>query len=209
MQIETRHLLRLVSLAAFSVTVCAAGPVASPRASAADTNENSEWPSPDGKFAFLTSYGQDLHTIDLIDKKSEKKLQRIGEEDSSQTYWQVLWAPASNRFALMTRLGHPAQILDVYFRSGGTFRKIALPDLPEANIPEKLKHGKKFPHYASLNWQTATEWKKNGSLIVTLDTMVDGEGSSISATRTVELRFDQAGKAKIVKSTIKYETRTD
>ena len=81
MQIETRHLLRLVSLAAFSVTVCAAGPVASPRASAADTNENSEWPSPDGKFAFLTSYGQDLHTIDLIDKKSEKKLQRIGEED--------------------------------------------------------------------------------------------------------------------------------
>ena len=209
MQRVIRHLLRLVSLTAFSMTVCALGPVVSPSASAGDTNASGEWPSPDGKFAFLTSYGQDLHTIDLIDKKSEKKLQRIGEEDSSQTYWQVLWAPASNRFALMTRLGHPAQILDVYFQSGGTFRKVALPDLPQANIPESLKHGKKFPHYAGLNWQAAREWKKNGSLIVTIDTMVDGEGSSISATRTVVLSFDRAGKARIVKSTIKYETGTD
>ena len=84
-----------------------------------------------------------------------------------------------------------------------------MPDLPQANIPESLKHGKKFPHYAGLNWQAAREWKKNGSLIVTIDTMVDGEGSSISATRTVVLSFDRAGKARIVKSTIKYETGTD
>ena len=81
MQRVIRHLLRLVSLTAFSMTVCALGPVVSPSASAGDTNASGEWPSPDGKFAFLTSYGQDLHTIDLIDKKSEKKLQRIGEED--------------------------------------------------------------------------------------------------------------------------------
>jgi hypothetical protein len=112
-----------------------------------------DWPSPNGKFAFLTSYGEDLQAIDLIDKKSGKKLQRIGEEDSSQACWHPLWAPDSNRFALMTRLGHPIQGVDVYFRSGGTFRKVELPDLPEANISEKLKHGKKFPHLASLNWQ--------------------------------------------------------
>jgi len=42
----------------------------------------------------------------------------------------------------MTRLGHPIQGVDVYFRSGKTFRAIELPKLPEANIPEKLKHGK-------------------------------------------------------------------
>jgi len=51
----------------------------------------------------------------------------------------------------MTRLGHPIQGVDVYFRSGETYRKIELPDLPEANIPEKLKRGKKFPHVASLD----------------------------------------------------------
>jgi len=200
MQIGTRLLLCLVSLTAFAATVCAQEPVAS-------SNENIDWPSPDGKFAFLTSYGEDLHAIDLIDKKSGKKLQRIGEEGSSQAYWHLLWAPDSNRFALMTRLGHPIQGVDVYFRSGKTFRKIELPDLPEANIPEKLKHGKEFPHVASLNWQEAKEWKQDGSLVVTIDTMIDGQGSSITATRTIVLGFDH--KVRIVKSTIKYETKTD
>jgi hypothetical protein len=213
MQMVVRLLLCLASLAAFAATACAQGPIASPSASVVDTARDSEWPSPDGKFAFLTSYGEDLHTIDLIDRKSGKKLQRVGEEDSSQTYWHVLWAPDSKRFALMARLGHPAQIVDFYFRNGDTFRKIEL-DLPEASIPEKLKHdkkfhGKKFPHYANINWKEASEWKKDGSLVVAIDTMIDGEGASITATRTVVLRFDRAGKARIVKSTIRYETETD
>jgi hypothetical protein len=86
MQIVIRLLLSLVSLATFAATVCAQEPIASPSASAGDTNENIDWPSPDGKFAFLAAYGEDLHTIDLIDRKSEKKLQRIDEADSSQTY---------------------------------------------------------------------------------------------------------------------------
>jgi len=192
----------LGSLTAFAATACAQEPPAAP-------NENIDWPSPDGKFAFLTSYGDDLHTIDLIDKKSGKKLQRIGEEDSSQASWHLLWAPDSNRFALMTRLGHPIQGVDVYFRSGDIFRKIELPDLPEANIPEKLKRGKNFPHVASLNWQEAKEWKKDGSLVVTIDTMIDGEGGSIAATRMVVLGFDRTGKARIVKSTIKYKIEKD
>jgi hypothetical protein len=211
-QIAIRLLLCSASLAVFPAMVCAQEPAASPLSSAGeagDTNENIDWPSPDGKFAFRTSYEEDLHTIDLIDRKSGKKLQRIGEEDSSQAYWHLLWAPDSNRFALMTRLGHPIQAVDVYFRSGGTFRKIELPDLPEANIPEKLKNGKKFPHFANLNWQEAKEWKKDGSLVVTIDTMIDGDGSSITATRTVVLGFDRSGTARVAKSTIKYKTETD
>ena len=212
MQIVIRLLLCFVSLTAFAATVCAQEPIALPSASAGaegDTSEKNDWPSPDGKFAFLTSYGEDLHTIDLIDKKSGKKVQRISEEESSQAYWHLLWAPASNRFALMTRLGHPIQGVDVYFRSGEIFRKIELPDLPEANIPEKLKRGKNFPHVASLNWQEAKEWKKDGSLVVTIDTMIDGEGGSIAATRMVVLGFDRTGKARIVKSTIKYKIEKD
>jgi len=90
-----------------------------------------------------------------------------------------------------------------------TYQKIELPELPAADIPEKLKHGKKFPHVASLNWQEAREWKKDGSLVVSIDTMIDGAGSSITATRTVVVGFDRTGKARIVKSTIKYETETD
>jgi hypothetical protein len=197
-----RLLLGLASLAGFAAAVHAQQPVARP-------GENIDWPSPDGKFAFLTFYSDDPHTIDLIDKTSGKKLQRIAEGESSQTTWHLLWAPDSERFALMTRFSHPIQGVDVYFLSGETFRKIDLPELPEANIPEALKHGRKFPHIAGLNWQEAKRWTKDGSLVVNIDTMIDGDGASITATRTVMLGFDRAGKARIVKSTIKYESERD
>jgi hypothetical protein len=195
-------LLALVTLAA---TAGAQQPAA-PAQPAATTNDTIDWPSPDGAFAFRTSYADTPHSIDLIDKASAKTLQRIDEEDSSQATWHVLWAPNSKRFALMTRLGHPIQGVDVYFRSGSSFEKVDLPDLPEANIPEKLKHGRKFPHIASQNWQEATRWRKDGALVVTVDTMIDGDGATLSATRTVVLGFDPAGKAKVLTSTIKYGT---
>ena len=98
-------------------------------------------PSPDGKIAFLASdseedsFGDRLQIIDLIDKKSGKKLQRI-DEAAMPVYWNVLWAPDSNGFALKTKVvGHPRlQGVDVYFRSGETFQKIERPDLPDTNI---------------------------------------------------------------------------
>ncbi len=43
-------------------------------------------------------------------------------------------------------------------------------------------------------------------LVVTVDTMLDGAGRSVEATRTVVLGFNSEGKARIVKSTIKYQT---
>jgi len=90
--------------------------------------------SPDGKFAFLKSdskdpSGDELHVIELIDKQSGKKLQRIDEADMP-IFWNVLWAPDSNGFALRTKVvGHPRlEDTYVYFRSGETFRKIELPE---------------------------------------------------------------------------------
>jgi hypothetical protein len=202
MQPVVRLLVCLIGLAAFAATAGAQAPAVAP-------NQIVDWPSPDGKFAFLASTGEDVHTIDLIDKASGKKLQRIDDEDSNQAAWHVLWAPDSKRFALMTRLGHPIQDVDVYFRSGDAFRKIDLPDLPDADVPAKLMRGKKFPHVASQNWQEAKAWTKDGALVVTIDTMLDGEGASVTATRTVVLAFDPAGTTKIVKSTIKYKTEAD
>jgi len=201
-QITIQLLLCVAGLTVFAASAGAQSP-------AGPSIADIDWPSPDGKFAFVTSYGEDLHSIDLIDKQSGAKLQRIDEQDSSLVNWHVLWAPDSNRFALMTRSGHPIQGVDVYRRRGETFQRIDLLDLPGADIPEKLRHGKKFPHVASLNWQEAKVWNKDGSLVVTIDTMIDGAGSSITATRTVVLGFDRAGKASIVKSTIKYATERD
>jgi uncharacterized protein YecT (DUF1311 family) len=92
-------------------------------------------PSPDGKFAFLASAteedssGDQRYMIDLIDKKSGKKLQRIDDADMP-VIWNVLWAPESNGFALKTKVEAHPRLQDsyVYFRSGETFRKIELPE---------------------------------------------------------------------------------
>ena len=208
---RTHFSLSLAVLVALACPVCAQETVASPTPSVSkDEEKEIESESPDGKFAFLTNYEGDLHTIDLIDAKSKKVVLHVAEEDSEMVHYSVLWASDSKRFALMTRYGHPIQGVDVYFRSGETFRKIKLPELPEAKIPERLKHGKSFPHVAGLNWTTAEAWKKDGSLVVSIDTMIDGgDGGSITATRTVVLGFDRSGKARILKSTIKFETETE
>ena len=92
-------------------------------------------PSPDGKLAFVLSFGPKdpfenrPQIIDLIEKKSGKKLQHIDDADMP-VFWNVLWAPDSNGFALKTKVeGHPRLVgSDVYFRNGETFRKIDLPE---------------------------------------------------------------------------------
>jgi hypothetical protein len=173
-----------------------------------DVTKTIDFPSPDGQFAFLVGRGEYQQTIDLIDKKTEKVLQHIADDDMSSVYYTVLWAPDSKWFALMTRVGHPNQGVTVYFQKGEAFRKIDLPEL-NADIPEKLKRGKNFPHISTNNWEQAEEWKKDGSLVVSINTTIDGAGDSVSAERTVVFGFDRSAKAKILKSTIKYEALKD
>jgi hypothetical protein len=173
-----------------------------------DTTKEVSSPSPDGKFAFLIGRGEYEQSIDLVDAKTEKVLQHIGDEDMSSASYTVLWAPDSKRFALMTRMGHPNQGVTVYFRKGNKFQEIKIPDLT-VEIPKKILAGKKHPHVAANNWEQAKKWNKDGSLLVTIYNTVDGVDHTASAERTVLLGFDQSGKAKILKSTVKYESRND
>jgi hypothetical protein len=190
-------------------TVSAEEPTASPTPSVSDTEDDTtkeaEFPSPDGKFAFLIGRGEDQQTIDLIDKKTEKILQRIADDAMSSVSYEVLWAPDSNRFALMTRTGHPNQDVRVYFLKGDKFQNIEIPDLI-VEIPARIRAGKDHPHVAANNWQQAQKWNKDGSLLVTIDNTIDGAGHTAGATRTVLLGFSKSGKAKILKSTVKYES---
>ena len=190
-------------------TVSAEEPTASPAPSVSDTEDDTtkeaEFPSPDGKFSFLIGRGEDQQTIDLIDKKTEKVLQRIADDVMSSVSYKVLWAPDSKRFALMTRAGHPNQDVRVYFRKGYKFQKIEIPDLT-VEIPARIKAGKEHPHVAANNWQQAKKWNKDGSLLLTIDNTIDGAGHTAGATRTVVLGFDKSGKPKILKSTVKYES---
>ena len=49
----------------------------------------------------------------------------------------------------------------------------------------------------------------DGSLLLTIDNTIDGAGHTASAKRTVLLGFDKSSKAKILKSTVKYESKND
>ena len=186
-------------------------PAASQNSSASDTKDETtkeiSYPSPDGKFSFLIGRGEYEHTIDLIDKGTEK-VQHIADDDMSSVSYKVLWAPDSKRFALMTRAGHPNQDVSVYFLQGDNFHEIKIPDLT-AEIPAEITAGKEHPHVSANNWQEAEKWNKDGSLLLTIDNTIDGAGHTASATRTVVLGFGKSGKPKILKSTVKYESRND
>lgn len=145
---EMKKLFVAVTIACLGTIVISTGaqtPSPSPDASASeegvaegttDRAERCDCPaSPDGKFAFVQSFGEQdssadpLQIIDLIEKKSGKKLQRI-DDASMPVSWNVLWAPDSNGFVLTTKVvGHPKlEDAVAYFRSGETFKKIELPE---------------------------------------------------------------------------------
>jgi len=173
-----------------------------------------EFPSPDGRFAFRYSGDKsedEVQTYDLIDKASRKVVTKVAESDPDAgpsmrfTMEKVLWRADSKAFAVIAFLWKRGSALIVFERDGSAFREIELPDL-SIEIPEKAKHGKNFPHIVELDSAKAKRWQKDGSLVVEIETIVDGEGPTLTANRTVVLGFDHSAKAKILKSTTKFAT---
>jgi hypothetical protein len=173
-----------------------------------------QFPSPDGRFAFRYSGGKledEVQTYDLIDKASRKVVTKVAESDPDGgpsmrfTMENVLWRADSKAFALTAFLWKRGSALIVFERDGAAFREIELPDL-SIEIPEKAKQGKNFPHVVELDSQSAKRWQSDGSLLVEIETIVDGEGPTLTANRTVVLGFDHSAKAKILKSTVKFST---
>jgi hypothetical protein len=171
-----------------------------------------EFPSPDGRFAFRYSGSKsedEVQTYDLVDKASRKVVTKVAESDPDGgpsmrfTMEKVLWRADSKAFAVIAFLWKRGSALIVFERDGSTFREIELPDL-SIEIPEKAKKGKDFPHIVELDSAKAKRWQSDGSLLVEIETIVDGEGPTLTANRTVVLGFDHSAKAKILKSTTKF-----
>jgi hypothetical protein len=186
-----------------------------------DSKNRIEAPSPDGKFAFRytthstpnsereSEANSEKQTYDLIDKRSGKLLTTVAESDPDLgpsarfNIEGVLWRPDSKAFALTALLWKRGSSVSVFVRDGSTFHQVELPEL-DANIPEKPKRGMDLQHVAESNSRSAIRWEKDGSLVVEIETMVDGNEGSVTATRTVLLAFDRSDKAKVRKSTIKF-----
>src|SRR5215468_5065816 len=175
------------------------------------TEKTIESPSPDGQFAFRYSGDAESEnqTYDLIDKPSGKVLKSVAESDpdlgpSARFHIEgVLWRPDSKAFAITAMLWKRGSFVSVFVREGSAFREIELPELP-AEVPQKAKRGMDLQHVAELDSQRAIRWEKDGSLVVRIETIVDGNEGSVTATRTVMLALDRSDKAKVRKSTIKF-----
>ncbi len=135
-----------------------------------ETPQTIENPSPDGRFAFRNTGDSDSEkqTYDLIDKGSGKVLKSVAESDpdlgpSARFNMSVVWRSDSKAFALTATLIKLGSEVSVYLQEGTTFRKIKLPKL-SADIPEKIKRGKSFPHVSELDSWSAKQWQKDGSL---------------------------------------------
>ena len=174
-----------------------------------ETEKTVEYPSPDGRFAFVfTRPPEGRKTVDLIEKGTGKVLERIVESDEDfgdRLSADVLWTPDSKRFAITYMLNRRGEEISVYFRSGDTFREIKLPELPRAEIPVNSGEGK----ITNVDSTRATQWEKNGSLVVETETVKIRADDVMTATRTIVLGFDKHGRARILKSTQKVTTEKD
>jgi hypothetical protein len=83
------------------------------------------------------------------------------------------------------------------------FGRSNCPTCPRRTSRKSSSTANNFPHVASLNWQAAKAWKKDGSLVVSIDSMIDAAGSSITATRMVVLGFDPAGEDRDIDDQIR------
>jgi hypothetical protein len=199
--------LPFIALAALSPVLCA-------EETESEEDTKPDFPSPDGQHAFqLTGKSLDENqTFDLINKRSGKKLLRIASHDpddgpSSRFNFKVLWRPDSKAFAVKGTLWKRGSFVDVYLREGSKFRKVEKPEF-QIEITEKMKGGKQFPHVVELDSETPTKWRKDGSLVVEIETVVDGEGGTLTANRTLVLAF-RNGQTKILKSTTNFSVEND
>ena len=164
----------------------------------------------DGQFAFRypEKSEDEIETYDLFQKASGKKVRTVAKSNpeigpSARFDMAVLWRADSKAFAVTATLWKRGSSVMVFIRDGATFREIKLPKLT-AEIPDKVKGGKNFDHVNQIDSQSAKQWQKDGSLVVEIENIVDGEEGTLTATRTVVLGFDRPGKARILKSTIDF-----
>jgi hypothetical protein len=205
------HLQRCLLALFLVVTFCQ--PVLGTDAEDSGAKKKIEAPSPDGRFAFRYEGESDdeRKAYVLIDSKSGKVIKRVAESDSdlspsARFEMSVLWKPDSERFALTATFWKRGSTVLVFAREGDTFRELKVPGLL-AEIPDKVRAGKEYPHISELNSQSAKRWLKDGSLEVEIETVQDGgNGGAIQANRTVILGFGKGSEAKILKSTTKYTT---
>jgi hypothetical protein len=197
-----KALLGVIFVSAIVCSVCA-------QETREETEKTIEYPSPDGRFAFLfTRPPEGRKTLDVVEKDSGKVLRRIVESDESfgdRLDAEVIWTPDSKRFAVTYMLNRRGSGISICSRTGNAFRELKLPNLPSVELPANSGDGK----ITNVDSTSAVRWEKNGSLVVEIETTKSRAEDVITATRTIVLGFDQRDRVKILRSTQKVTTEKD
>ena len=164
----------------------------------AEDESDTIFPSPDGRYAFRTTRTDDAHEAELIEKATGKVVQSVATADEGRFTISALWTRDSKRFALLVSTTRLSSSVEVFVRGGAKFREIPLPEVDEPKFPTKYENDKRVWHWAAINYQSPDRWTKDGSLVVKCESTKDGNGSYITAMRTVVFGFDRAGKARIL-----------
>jgi hypothetical protein len=164
------------------------------------TERRIQYPSPDGRFAFLfTRPPEGRNTIDLIERDSGKILHRIVESEEAFTDRvdaNVSWTSDSKAFAFSYTRNQRDSKIAVFSQSRGVFHRVTLPKLPRAELPANSGEGK----FTDVDATHTLRWEKDGSLVAEIETKKTRADDVMIATRTVVLGFDQHGEAKILKT---------
>ena len=173
------------------------------------TEKMIQYPSPDGRFAFLlTRTPEGRKTVDLIEKDSGKILHRIVESQDDFSYRvdaNAAWTSDSKEFAFSYTVNRRGSQIAVFSRSGNVFHQIKLPKFPRVQLPADRGEG----NTTDVDNTHALRWEKDGSLVAEIETKKTRADNVVVATRTVVLGFNQHGEARILKTTQKVTTEQD
>ena len=173
------------------------------------TEKSIEYPSPDGRFAFLFTRPVDgRKTVDLIQRDSGKVLRRIVQSEGAsgdRLDANMAWTLDSKVFAVGYRLNRRGSEIAVFSRSGEIFHQIKLPKFPRAELPANSGKGE----ITDVDDTHALRWEKDGSLVAEIETKKTRADDVLIATRTIVFGFDQRGEARILKTTQSVTTEQD
>lgn len=162
-------------------------------------DDETRFPSPDGKFAMLLSVHEGGVKIQLIEVSSGKVV--LGLADSGQPHakrCELLWSPDSQRFAFY-EAHHRGGDTNVYFRNESEFTESPLPELGGCATATEKKELKGKGVHKFIEADTAPkEWLKSGALVLmNAQGWETKEGNLRGCTQTVTIAFDAKHKASV------------
>jgi len=158
--------------------------------------DETKFPSPDGKFGMLLVEQEAQVKIQLIEVSSRKVVLDLADSGLPHARdCKLLWSPDSQRVAFYeaNRRGGDTT---VYFRNDSEFSEAQLPELPSCRTRSMKNESATFKGIESNI--APKEWLKSGALVVTDDQgweTVDGELQG--CTQTVTISFDAKHKASV------------